>query len=68
MSTTRTQCPRCHRCIEMDTGYDGEGGISYCCEYTFEWRREWTVEITDGNRASYEAMLKARSTTREGRK
>jgi hypothetical protein len=70
MSVYMTKCPRCSRSIELNNGYDGEGGVDYCCEYAFYWRREWTVEITEDNKASYERMLADQSSAaeREGSK
>lgn len=65
MSVRETKCPRCSRRIELDRGHDGEGGVNYCCEYAFYWSREWTVEITEDNKASYE---RARQPQGEGGK
>lgn len=61
MDTYATKCPRCSRRMELDRGYDGEGGVGYCCEYAFYWDREWTVRVNKDNQRSYDEMMKERT-------
>ena len=59
--TEEIRCPRCHRNINVDHGYDGEGGVDYCCEYAFYWSLEWTVKITKDNQRSFDELQEHKS-------
>lgn len=65
MDIWQTHCPRCKRVIKQNSGYDGEGGVDYCCEYAFYWSREWAVDVTKDNQRSYDEMIASQSAAKE---